>query len=76
MIIKNNKIVNKKIDDAKAWVKKYFREDSEEKRFFEFIINGIKESKLISNPIHTLNQDVEEIEINVPIIIDKKNKNL
>lgn len=73
---KNNIIENKKIEDAKAWVKKYFNEDSEEKRFFEFIIKGIKDNKLISKPIHTLNQDVEEIEIKDPIIKVKKKINL
>ena len=43
---------------------------------FEFIIKGIKDNKLISKPIHTLNQDVEEIEIKDPIIKVKKKINL
>lgn len=65
------KILNKKIEEAKAWVKKYFREASEENKFFDLIIKGIKDNKLISNPIHILNQDEEEIVIVVPKIIDK-----
>jgi hypothetical protein len=69
-------IENKKIEEAKAWVKKYFNEDSEENKFFDLIIKGIKDNKLISSPIQILNQEVEEIAINVPVIIDKKNKNL
>jgi hypothetical protein len=69
-------IENKKIEEAKAWVKKYFNEDSEENKFFDLIIKGIKDNKLISNPIQILNQEVEEIAINVPVIIDKKNKTL
>jgi hypothetical protein len=36
------------------------------------IIRGIKDNKLISNPIHIPNQEDEEIEIRDPIIIDKK----
>jgi len=70
---KNNKIENKKIEEARAWVKKYFKEASEENKFLLSFIKGIKDNKLISNPIHILNQDVEEIEIKVPNIIVKKN---
>lgn len=65
--------LNINMADAKACVKKYFREDSEENKFFVLIIRGIKDNKLISNPIHIPNQEEEEIEIKVPIIIDKKN---
>lgn len=36
------------------------------------IIRGIKDNKLISNPIHILNQEEAEIEIIVPKIIEKK----
>jgi hypothetical protein len=61
-----------KIEEAKACVKKYFKEDSEENKFFVLIIRGIKDNKLISNPIHIPNQEEEEIEIKVPIIIVKK----
>lgn len=69
-------IENKKIAEAIACVKKYFSEDSEENRFFDLIIRGIKDNKLISRPIQILNQEVAEIAIKVPIIIDTKNKNL
>ena len=58
------------------WVKKYFNEDSEENKFFDLIIKGIKDNKLISKPIQILNQEVEEIAIIVPVIIEIKNKNL
>lgn len=69
-------IENKKIAEANAWVKKYFNEDSEENKFFDLIIKGIKDNKLISKPIQILNQDVAEIAIRVPIIIDEKNNSL
>jgi hypothetical protein len=69
-------ITNKKIAEAIAWVRKYFKEASEENKFFEFIIKGIKDSKLISNPIQILNQEVDEIAIKDPKIIELKNKNL
>jgi hypothetical protein len=41
-----------------------------------FIIKGIKDNKLISNPIHAPNHEVEEIVINVPLIKVIKNNNL
>lgn len=69
-------IENKKIEEANACVKKYFNEDSDENKFFDLIIKGIKDNKLISKPIQILNQDEEEIAIKVPVIIDIKNKNL
>lgn len=37
------------------------------------LIRGIKANKLISNPIHALNQELAEIEIRVPIIKIAKN---
>jgi hypothetical protein len=52
--------------DARACVKKYFKEASEENKLFDFIIKGIKDNKLISNPIQTLNQEDEQILIKVP----------
>lgn len=77
LLNKENKIIeNKKIEEAKACVKKYFKEASEENKFFLSIIKGIKDNKLISSPIHMLNHEVEEIVIKVPNIIVKKNKNL
>jgi hypothetical protein len=74
--MKNKIIKNKKIAEAIAWVKKYFKEDSEDIKFFETIIKGIKESKLISKPIQILSQEVEDTAIKVPKIIELKNKNL
>lgn len=47
------------------WVKKYFREASEVKRFFEFEIMGINLNKLISKPIQHPNHELDEIEINL-----------
>lgn len=74
---KYSKIIeNKKIEDAKAWVKKYFNEDSEENKFFDLIIKGIKDNKLISRPIHILNQEVADTVITVPRTIELINKNL
>lgn len=71
-----NKIIeNNKIDEAKAWVKKYFSEASDDIKLFKSIIRGIKESKLISNPIHTPNQELEEIVIKVPKNIEKRKIN-
>lgn len=74
--INKTTIPNKKIEEANAWVKKYFKEDSEENKFFDLIIRGIKDNKLISRPIHILNQENEEIVIKVPVIIDKIKINL
>lgn len=59
--------------EAKAWVKKYFKVASDEKRLLVFIDRGIKESKLISNPIQILNHEEEEILIKVPTIKVIKN---
>lgn len=72
LLLKNNiiKIIaNNKIDEAKAWVKKYFNLLSEVIKFFlPSFIKGINESKLISNPIHAPNQELEEIVIKEPEI--------
>lgn len=66
-IKKENKIIeNKRILEAKAWVRKYFNVASEENRLFNFIVKGIKDNKLISNPIQILNHDEEQILIIVP----------
>lgn len=46
-------------------------DDSLEKIFLLSIIKGIKDNKLISNPIHIPIQEVEEIEIKVPKTIIK-----
>lgn len=68
------KIENKKLIEAIDWVKKYFNEASLENILLELEIKGIKESKLISNPIQHPNQEFEEIEIIVlKNKINKKN---
>lgn len=74
--ITNNITEKSKIVEAKAWTRKYFKEDSEENKFFDLIIKGIKDNKLISKPIHTVNQELAEIEIIEPMIKVDKNKNL
>lgn len=62
-------IENKRIEEAKAWVKKYFNLLSEVNKFFlPSFIRGIKESKLISKPIHAPSQEFDEIVINDPKI--------
>ncbi len=74
-IKKENKMIeNNNILEAKACVKKYFKEASEENKLFNFIVKGIKDNKLISNPIQTLNHDDEQILIIVPKNnVDKNN---
>lgn len=68
------KIANKKLIDAIACVKKYFKEASEVKRLLEFEIRGINLNKLISNPIQHPIHELEEIEIKVlKIKINMKN---
>lgn len=63
IIIIFNKIENKKLIEAIDWIKKYFKEASEERRLFKLEIKGINLSKLISNPIQQPIQELEEIEI-------------
>lgn len=48
---------NRKIEEAKAWIKKYLIEASEEKELFFILINGIKDKRLISNPIQAPSQE-------------------
>lgn len=68
------KIINNKLIEAIDWVKKYFKEASEDKRLFTLEIRGINLSKLISNPIQHPNQELDEIEIKVlKNKINKKN---
>lgn len=74
-IKKENKIIeNRSILEAIAWVKKYFKEASEENKLFNFIVKGIKDKRLISKPIQTLNHEEEETLIIVPKNrVDKNN---
>lgn len=75
MNIINKIIENKRIEEAKACVKKYFNEASEDIKLFKSIIRGIKDNKLISNPIQTPNQEFDEIAIKVPKNIENKKIN-
>lgn len=59
------KIVKRKLIDAIAWIKKYFKAASEDNKFFELEIKGINLIKLISNPIQHPNQELEEMVIKV-----------
>lgn len=65
-------ILNNKIEEAKAWVKKYFRDASVDIKLLS-LIKGIKDNKLISKPIHAPNHEFEEIVIKVPEIKIKIN---
>jgi len=70
-----NKITaNKRTVEAKAWVKKYFKEDSVDFKLLLSLIRGIKDNRLISKPIQAPNQELEVTVINVPVIIIVKNK--
>lgn len=53
--------------EAKAWVKKYFKAASVENWLFLLDIRGIKDKRLISNPIQAPNQVEAEMVIKVPI---------
>ena len=63
-----NSTEKNKMDEAKAWTRKYFKEASVDKIFLLVDINGMNDNKLISNPIHAPNQEVEDTAIKVPII--------
>lgn len=61
-----------KISEEKAWIRKYFTADSGS--FDARIISLVKAIKLISKPIHTINQCVAEILKTVPVRAEMKNK--
>lgn len=68
-----NKIENNNIVDAIAWTIKYLIADSFIIMFLLFANMGVIESKLISIPIQTPNQEFDEMDRIVPIsIIDRK----
>lgn len=69
IIIENNRII-----EANTCVIKYFKVASEENLSFEVVNKGVIDKRLISNPIHILNQEYEEIVIKVPNIVLMKNK--
>ena len=70
------KIANKRVAEAKAWVKKYFKAASDDKVLLLLIINGINDNKLISSPIQALNHELDEMEIRVPLTKVNKNNSL
>lgn len=67
---------NSKVAEAKACVKKYFNDASVVIIFLVLVIRGIKERRLISNPIQAPNQELAEIVINDPLRRDIRNKSL
>lgn len=67
------KIENKSSEDPIDWAIKYLMAASVENLLL-FLNRGIKDSKLISNPIQVVSHEYEEIEINVPMIMELKNK--
>lgn len=62
--------------DLILWIMKYFMEASASKVFPLIFIKGRNPIRLISRPIHIVNQWDDEIENMVPIIIIKINKKL
>lgn len=63
---------NKNNEDPNVWIRKYFIIASDDINLFS-LIKGIKDNKLISNPIHILIQELDEIDNNdLKINIQKK----
>ena len=60
--------------DAMAWAKKYLIDDSVDLKLSSLKIIGISLIKLISNPIHLVNQELDDTAIIVPEV--KKNKKI
>lgn len=69
-------IANMKTVEAIACVIKYFIAASDSILLFVFLIIGIIESRFTSNPIHILIQELDDITIIVPVIIDIINVSL
>lgn len=67
-------ILNSRIREASAWVKKYLIDASVEYEFLVELIRGIIDNKLISNPNHIVIHEQDEIEIRVPRINEFINK--
>lgn len=57
---------NNRVEEAKACTMKYFNDASVVYIFLLEDINGIKDNKLISNPIHAPNHELDDTEINMP----------
>ena len=75
--IKIKTIENRKLTDAILWIKKYFIALSEENNLTQFngIIWGIKERRLISNPIQHPIHELAEI-ANIVLIIKVVKNNI
>ena len=67
-------MANKRILDARACVKKYFNEASDDFKLLMSFIKGINANKLISKPIQAPSQELADTAINDPNIIIIKNK--
>lgn len=67
---------NKNTLEPIDWIKKYFNIDSFSKVLKLLDIKGIKESKLISKPIHMPKKELEDRAIKVPKIKVVKNKKI
>lgn len=67
---------NNKVAEARACVRKYFKDASLENEFRDVDIRGINDSKLISSPIQAPNHELAEVVIKVPLIKVIRNKNL
>lgn len=65
-----------KIEEPMTWVIKYFRAASVGYLLLGFFISGMKDRRLISNPIQETSHILAEIAIKVPIIILLKNISL
>lgn len=63
-----NKAVDKRIEDANAWIKKYFNVASFSRGEEKFINNAKIASIFISRPIQAMNQEEAEIDKIGPII--------
>jgi hypothetical protein len=67
-------IINNNVEEAKACTIKYFIEASVVYTLLCINIIGINDSKLISNPIHAPNHELDDTEIKTPTInvVDRK----
>jgi hypothetical protein len=69
-----NKSPIKRREEAKAWVRKYFKAASAE-NFLDLVIIGMKDSKFSSSPTQTPNQVELEMVIKVPVVSEAAKSN-
>jgi len=69
-------IAERRIIEARAWIRKYFSADSVIRWLLVFEVRGIKDRRLISNPIQAPYQEVDDTEINDPTINVSMNINI